>query len=100
MLPICPVDRDSHRPRLRGHFHHDVCPTFGQGFRIAIRGPNHPDCIVLQGGHDRAERGSTKKGGYGHTLPQHESGSLAGGRAGAESVADRTEGSSSWQGTF
>jgi hypothetical protein len=54
---------------------------------------------VLQGGHDRAERGSTKEGGYGHTLPQHESSSLAGGRAGAESV-ETTEGSSSWQGTF
>jgi hypothetical protein len=86
-LPICLVDRDSHRLRLRGHFYHDVGSTFGQGLLIAIQGLDHPDCEALQGGHDRAEGGSAREGGYGHMLPQRELGSLARGGAGAKSVA-------------
>jgi hypothetical protein len=74
---------------LRGHFHHDVCPTFGQGFCAALWGP---DCGTLRGGHDRVEGDSVGEGGHGRTLPQRESGPFTGGGARAEGTVT-TEGS-------
>jgi hypothetical protein len=99
MLSLCPVDRGSHLLQLCGHFHHDVNPILGQGFRVAIKGLDHLDHGALQGGYDRAKGGSTREGGYGHTLPQRKSGSLRGGGAEVEGVVI-AEGSQSQQGTY
>jgi hypothetical protein len=86
-LLIRHVNRDSHRLRLCGHFHHNVCLTFGQGFRVALWGLDYLDCGTLRGGHDRAEGDSAREGGHGRTLPQCESGPFAGGKVGVESTA-------------
>jgi hypothetical protein len=99
MLSLCPVDRGSHLPRLHGHFHHDVCPTLGQGFRVAIQGLDNLDRKALQGGYDRAERGSAKEGGYGHMLPQRKLGSLERGGAEAKGAATAKGNPSPW-GTY